>query len=89
MCALTKQEKFDAWFGRDWFRKELLNRRNRADCDPFIEIAEMKHKPVKRQSESSCGQQDSTPSKLLTPSSVKSKFERAVENAGADQHIVR
>lgn len=83
-----KQDRFAAWFGTNWFRKELLDRRNRADCDPFLEIAELRHRPpVKCHIETSA--EDSTSSKLLTPSSVKSKFERAVENAGTDQHIVR
>jgi hypothetical protein len=88
MRALMEQDRFTAWFGKNWFRKELLDRRNRADCDPFLEIAELRHRPpVKRQIESSA--EDSTSSKLLTPSSVKSKFERAIESAGTDQHTVR
>ncbi len=88
MCALMTQDRFAAWFGKNWFRKELLDRRNRADCDSFLEIGELRHRPpVKRHIDSSA--EDSISRKLLTPSSVKSKFERAIENAGTDQHIVR
>jgi hypothetical protein len=87
MCAIAAQkDQFSCWFGQNWFKRELLNRRHRADCDPFLEIAQMK--PAKP----TCSRQDSQVEasiSLLTPTAVKNKFDRALEKAGQDQFLVR
>jgi hypothetical protein len=38
MAALQAQPEFEAWFGNNWFKRELLARRHRCDCDPFVDI---------------------------------------------------
>ena len=40
MAALQAQPEFQTWFdnGNNWFRRELLARRHRCDCDPFVDI---------------------------------------------------
>ena len=40
MAALQIQPQFNSWFGNNWFKRELLDRRHRCDCDPFIDILE-------------------------------------------------
>lgn len=87
MCALAAQkDRVTCWFGQNWFKRELLNRRHRADCDPFLEIAQMK--PAKR----TCSRHESqveAPISLLVPTTVKNKFDRALKKAGNDQFLVR
>jgi hypothetical protein len=38
MAALQAQPQFQTWFGNNWFKRELLARRHRCDCDPFVDI---------------------------------------------------
>ena len=88
MCALAAQkDRFTDWFGQNWFKRELLHRRHRADCDPFLEIAQMKPNPKPK-----CSLQDSqegAPIKMLMPTEVKNKFDCALQTAGSDQILVR
>jgi len=94
MCALSQapaqKERFIGWFGKNWFKRELLDRRHRADCDPFLYIAETWNKPVKVEAASTSSFQDLEASaKLVSPTSVIDKFKSAVDQAGVEQFIVR
>ena len=91
MCALQTHPKFKAWFGRTWHKKELLARRHRADCDPFVDIAQvLKHEVVEEKPTRAYEDSNSriASKNLLLPDSVHNAFKEVLELAGDDQFLV-
>jgi hypothetical protein len=91
MCALQTHPKFKSWFGRTWHKKELLARRHRADCDPFVDIAQvLKHEVVEEKAMYAHEDSNShiASKKILLPDSVHNAFKEVLELAGEDQFLV-
>ena len=90
MHALSKHENFRDWYGTTWHKKELLDRRHRADCDPFIDIANVLEKPTTAKVIAYTREElPRTPrTTILTPDSVDNKWKQLLAKAGHDQHLV-
>ena len=90
MKALQTHEKFIDWYGQSWHKKELLDRRHRADCDPFIDIANMleKHAPAKNFPCTGFVAPRPLSKAILTPDSVDNRWKQLLAKAGSDQHLV-
>ena len=90
MHALSKHEKFGGWYGHTWQKRELLDRRHRADCDPFIDIANVLERPAAAKVIAYI--QDDAPrvprKAILTPDGVDAKWKELLAKAGHDQHLV-
>jgi hypothetical protein len=91
MKALQTHAKFLDWYGQSWHKRELLDRRHRADCDPFIDIANVLDKPAQAKIFAYTGDKaPRMPSKaILTPDSVDNRWKQLLAKAGQDQHLVR
>ncbi len=80
MVALQTRPEFEKWFGNNWFKRELLARRHRSDCDPFLDILKRIDNPrnvtpAEMPSNQSSRQRKSVPPSILTPAAVASKIE--------------
>jgi hypothetical protein len=90
MAALQDRQEFTAWFGNNWFKRELLARRHRCDCDPFLEILQRANNPTNVTTavipaKQSSTQQNSGP----TPSSIASKIQVMLQHLrGVHQWVV-
>ncbi len=93
MTALQQQPQFQDWYRGDWFKKEVLARRHRADLDPFIDIArrlttmpedpEQFH-PLVDQTKRHRKNED----ELVTPSSIIAKITACAKSIGADSTLL-
>jgi hypothetical protein len=90
MHALSEHENFHGWYGTTWHKRELLDRRHRADCDPFIDIANVLEKPTTAKVIAYTREElPRTPrTVILTPDSVDNKWKQLLAKAGHDQHLV-
>ncbi len=90
MKALQTHPKFPDWYGQSWHKRELLHRRHRADCDPFIYIATVLEKPTQAKIFAyTPDEAHRKPSKaVLTPDSVDNMWKQLLAKAGSDQHLV-
>ena len=92
MCALQSQPQFKDWFGRSWHKRELLARRNRADCDPFVDIAQVLKQEVVTESATQVYEdaihRTQGGKSLLLPDSVHEIFKASLDLAGDDQFLV-
>jgi hypothetical protein len=90
MKALQSHPKFLEWYGQSWHKRELLDRRHRADCDPFIDIANVLEKPS--QAKIFAYTENEAPrmprKAILTPDSVDNRWKQLLAKAGSDQHLV-
>ena len=90
MHALSKHERFKNWYGQTWHKKELLAKRHRADCDPFVDIAKVLEQPA--QAKVIAYTPNDAPrmprKELLTPNSVEQRFQQLLAKAGHNQHLV-
>ena len=69
--------------------RELLDRRHRADCDPFIDIANVLERPAAAKVIAYMpNEAPRQPRQILTPDSVDKKFQEVLAKAGNDQHLV-
>jgi hypothetical protein len=80
MVALQSRPEFEKWFGNDWFKKELLARRHRSDCDPFLDIVQRIGKQTNvtttlMPAEQSSSKQRLCPKIIPTLASIASKIE--------------
>jgi hypothetical protein len=76
MAALQDRQEFTAWFGNNWFKRELLARRHRCDCDPFLEILQRANNPTNVTTAVIPAKRASTQQKSgPTPSSIASKIQ--------------
>jgi hypothetical protein len=80
MAALQGKPEFPKWFGNNWFKRELLARRHRCDCDPFLDILKRIDNPRNVTTELmpaklSSMQQKSCPQSIPTPASIASKIQ--------------
>ncbi len=91
MKALESHAKFKDWYqnGNSWHKKELLHRRHRADCDPFIDIANVLHKPTEAKIIAYAPEASpKTSKKILSPETVDKMWKQLLAKAGTDQHFV-
>ena len=88
MKVLESLPPFSAWFGRSWHKKELLDRRHRADCDPFIDIANVLDKPVAATLITRDAVSRAPRKQLLTPDRVDIMWKQVLTKAGNDQLLV-
>ena len=90
MHALSQHPRFKTWYVSTWHLRELLDRRHRADCDPFIEIAKVLERPAAAKVIAYMPNEAPRPPRppILTPDSVDQKFQELLALAGNDQHLV-
>jgi hypothetical protein len=95
MIALQNQPEFENWFQGNWFKKELLARRHRADLDPFIDIERrLKHLPEDIED---CHPEELNPKRprkeslqaSVTPSSILAKVKTLLESISTNQTLLQ
>ena len=77
------------WYNRSWYKKELLHRRHRVDCDPFLDIANILDQACEPRPVIRDAQPRQPRTTLLTPQAVDNAFKQSLEKAGHDQFLVR
>ena len=89
MHAVYNHDRFKKWYVDTWHMRELLDRRHRADCDPFIDIANVLETPAAAKVIVYMpNEAPRHPRQILTPDSVDNKFQELLAKAGHDQHLV-
>ena len=90
MKAIQEHPEFTTtWYNRSWYKKELLHRRHRVDCDPFLEIANILDQACEPRTVNRDAEPRETRTKVLTPEAVDKVFQQALQKAGHDQFLVR
>lgn len=99
MAALATQPQFKSWFNGTWFKKELLARRHRSDCDPFPDIAlRLQQKKTSAAAELVSNAVTEQPSKreaklkpplIPTPASIQGKVKALLDIIGSDEDLLK